>query len=120
MSQTAKHFDFDERDKPQVVASRHAIEQYIKRSGRKNALHKVGPQLERMVERSREVYPKDGLNNLLKYGFDEARYFLHRSWILVVVNGVITTTYQGKLRNFTGHEKFRPQEVAKTTTKKRR
>lgn len=97
MSETSNHFG---QGSPKVKASRHAIEQFIARSSSEKSPEKIGPKLERMVERGREVFKKDATMSLLNNGCREARYFLRSSWVLVVVDGVITTCYQPKLSEF--------------------
>lgn len=88
------------QDKLAVRASRHAIEQFVSRSGSQQKIEKIGPKLERMVENGREVFKQDATMSLLNNGCKEARYFYRNSWVLVVVDGVITTCYQPKLREF--------------------
>lgn len=80
--------------------SQHAIDRFISRSGTSRQLEKVEFKLERMLARSKEVYKKNATLSLLNNRGKEARYFLCANWILVVVDGVMTTCYQPNLKDF--------------------
>lgn len=85
-----------------VRASQHAIDQFILRSGTQRGREKIGPKLEKMLSRSREVFKKNATISLLNNNGKEARYFHRASWVLVVVDGVITTVYQPSMKDFKG------------------
>ena len=85
---------------PTARASEHAIDQFITRSRCQRKREAIGPKLERMLSKSKEVIKKNATRSLLNNGCVEARYFLRSGWVLVVVNGVITTCYQPKLKEF--------------------
>lgn len=80
--------------------SQHAVVQFLARAGSTNTPERARERLERMVARGQEIYKKDATISLLNHGCVEARYILRRSWVLVVVNDVVVTCYQPRLRNF--------------------
>lgn len=80
--------------------TQHAISQFITRSGSRKTNVKIQKKLQNMLLHAREVRKTNPITSLLNNRLREVRYFEKSGWILVVVEGRLTTCYQAKLRHF--------------------
>lgn len=76
-----------------IYITQHAVEQFIKRSGSKRKPESIPKKLQHMHSRAREIIRTDATLSILNNGCVEAKYYLYKSWIMVVVDGKMTTCY---------------------------
>ncbi len=65
-----------------------------------NRSKKIENLIRNIVVRGKEVFPKDRMHYLLKYGFKECEFYLHDNKIAVVENKRIITVYYYDKRHF--------------------
>jgi hypothetical protein len=83
----------------QFKITKHAIERFRTRSGRKNQSMAVAQQkIANMLDSAKEVQlkPEYLATQLINHGFKEARYFKHCDWMLVVAGESVVTCYRGQ------------------------
>lgn len=84
-----------------IHISQHAKEQFAARGAKFSDDAHAEVRLRRNLFRAQEVLRRNNFKILLKYGVKPTRYFMWRGWIYVLVEGTLTTCYQGQLKNFT-------------------